>query len=39
MAPEQRHEKLIAKTAWHHDGDISFFRDLVDTLVEKGGRI
>ena len=28
--------KLIAETAWHHEGDIAFFCDLVDTLVEKG---
>jgi N,N'-diacetyllegionaminate synthase len=27
--------KLIAETAWHHDGDFDFFKDLVENLVVK----
>lgn len=27
--------KLIAETAWHHDGDFIFFKDLVTTIATK----
>jgi N,N'-diacetyllegionaminate synthase len=27
--------KLIAETAWHHDGDVLFFKELVETIVNK----
>lgn len=27
--------QLIAETAWHHDGDFKFFKDLVTTIAKK----
>jgi N,N'-diacetyllegionaminate synthase len=27
--------KLIAETAWHHDGDFNFFKDLVSTIIKE----
>ncbi len=27
--------RLIAETAWHHDGDFDFFRGLVETIVKE----
>lgn len=27
--------KLIAETAWHHDGDFKFMSDLVDSIIER----
>ena len=26
--------KLIAETAWHHDGDFIFFKNLIQTICE-----
>ena len=26
---------LIAETAWHHDGDFDFFKDLVTTIANE----